>query len=89
MAISNIMEEIVKQKLDEMLEDYEGCKCEKCYADMLAIALNMVKPKYVSTKKGGLMVKIDETKPQNLVDISSAVYRAIQIVKENPRHKLQ
>lgn len=86
MAISNIMEEIVKQKLDEMLEDIDCCKCDKCYADMFAIALNMCKPKYVSTQKGELLVKIDETKVQNNVDISSFVWKAIQIVKANPKH---
>ena len=86
MAISNIMEDIVKQKLDEMLKNIDCCKCEKCYADMLAIALNMIKPKYVSTRQGELLVKIDETKPQNLVDISSSVFKAIEIVKSNPKH---
>lgn len=86
MAISNIMEKIVKQKLDEMLKNVECCKCDKCYADMLALALNMCKPKYVSTQKGELMVKLDETKAQNAVDISSAVWKAIQIVKANPKH---
>lgn len=86
MAVSNIMEEIVRQKLDEMLKGSSCCKCEKCYADMLAIALNMVNPKYVSTKQGELMVKIDETKPQNSADISSAVCKAIEIVKAHPKH---
>lgn len=87
MAISNIMEKIVKQKLDEMLVSVDCCKCEKCYADMFAIALNMIKPKYVSTKQGELLVKIGETRPQNLVDISTAVCKAIEIVKANPKHE--
>lgn len=86
MAVSNIMEELVRQKLDEMLKDIDCCKCEKCYGDMLAIALNICVPKYVNTQKGELMVKIDETKTQNLVDISSSVCKAIQIVKNNPKH---
>ena len=86
MAVSNVMEELVKQKLDEMLEDIDCCKCEKCYGDMLAIALNMCTPKYVSTQEGELIAKVDETKIQNLADISSAVCKAIKIVKDNPQH---
>ncbi len=88
MAVSNIMEEIVKHKLDETLSTMNCCKCDICRTDMLAIALNMCKPKYVNTHKGALMVKIDETKPQNIVDINMAVIKAIKIVSANPRHNI-
>lgn len=38
MALVNIMEGIVKDKLTEMLKNENCCKCERCVEDMTALA---------------------------------------------------
>ena len=40
MALVNVMEEIVDEKLMQMLESETCCKCERCIEDMKATALN-------------------------------------------------
>ena len=86
MAVTNMMEQVIKQKLDAMLETTDCCKCKKCYSDMLAIALNTCKPKYVNSREGELIVKIGQTELQNSIDIDIAVAKAIKIVCNNPKH---
>ena len=86
MALVNMMEIIARQKLDDMLENMNCCKCEKCYLDMLAYALNNLKPMYVNSKEGELFSKVRSMSYQSSVDIDVAVASAINIVSSSPRH---
>ena len=58
MAVVNIMEKIISEKLDFQLKDCDCCKCNECRQDMLAYALNSVSPKYVNSAKGELVGEI-------------------------------
>lgn len=84
--MTNAMEPIVRRVLNEMLEKTDCCKCPVCYSDMLAIALNSVQPKYTNTHEGELLVKVGQGAGQNSIDINVAVTKAIEQVKNNPRH---
>jgi len=86
MALVNMMEMIVKEKLDEILVTSDCCKCEQCYLDMMAIALNYCIPKYVNTLKGELLVKINSTERQMIVDLEISILKSIEIVKQHPHH---
>ena len=86
MALSNILEAVVRQKLDDLIEHTDCCRCEKCYQDIMAIALNMCQPKYVNTHEGELLVKIRSTEQQSNIDVEIAILRAIEIVKSHPHH---
>ncbi|MCM1578944.1 MAG: late competence development ComFB family protein [Ruminococcus sp.] len=82
----NAKEEIVKNRIEVLLKDYDCCKCEKCVEDMMALALNSLAPAYVSTSKGELFKRIDSTILQNSTDIDIEVIKAIETVSENPNH---
>ncbi len=84
MAVVNVMESVVKERLGVLLQDVDCCKCDKCIDDMMAIALNTLKPKYVNSHKGELFSRLDTTKYQNTIDIDVAVTKAINIVIANP-----
>lgn len=87
--IRNYLEEAVSSYLSEALQDdTEFCKCDKCRLDVMALALNDLKPKYVVTDKGYVFVKASELEAQFRADTVIAVRKAMKIVKENPRHAL-
>ena len=86
MALVNIMEDIVEDKLAEMLKTESCCKCERCIEDMTALALNKLPARYVSTHNGELFSKLDSTIRQNCVDLNIAVAAAIEAVSKNPSH---
>ena len=45
MALVNVMESIVEEKLDTQLKEENCCKCERCLEDMKAMALNQLPSK--------------------------------------------
>lgn len=86
MALVNMMERFVDIKLEQILQNCNCCKCDSCKEDMMAIALNYLPPKYVSTNKGELFTRVDSLVQQNSVDIDIAIIKAIEIVSKRPRH---
>lgn len=89
MKVFNIMEQFVKDEIYCLMaqKTYSGCTCEKCRADMMALALNKLPAKYVVTEKGKAISKVEVTIPQNRVDLIAAVTAASKIVAEKPRHE--
>lgn len=85
--VVNVMEEVVRDRLEVFLQDVDCCKCDTCRGDMLAMALNTLKPKYVNSRKGELFSKLNATKMQNTVDIDVAVAKAISVVSASPHRK--
>ncbi|MBP1579168.1 MAG: late competence development ComFB family protein [Oscillospiraceae bacterium] len=86
MALINVMENIVKDKLDEMLRTENCCKCDRCIEDMTALALNKLPARYVSTHNGELFSKLNSLVRQNSVDLNIAVAEAIACVSKKPSH---
>lgn len=86
MALVNVMEQIVSDKLDQILEGEDCCKCNRCVEDMKAIALNRLPSKYVNTNSGELFSKLNATVRQSSVDINIAVTAAVKLVAQHPSH---
>lgn len=87
MEFNNIMEEFVFKHLNKMMNsDEKICKCEKCRMDVAMLALNNLKPHYVSTDKGNIYTNISLYEKSNEIDIMCALGRAIKIIGDNPRH---
>lgn len=85
--MTNYMEVCVENVIDEILEKYDDiCKCPRCRADIMAIALNNLPTKYVVTPRGEKFAKLISLQSQFDVDIVAEVTKAIEIVKNNMRH---
>ena len=87
MAILNVMEELVNNKIQEILPETDCCVCEKCLDDARTLALNKLAPKYVSTSKGELFSRLNsEKEKQYSIDLNIAVLGALEFVSTHPRH---
>lgn len=86
LILVNIMEEIVRPRVKTTQKDLGACTCETCYLNACALALNALRPKYVTTEKGALFVKITETELAQSVTILFEVTKAVLQVKEHPCH---
>jgi len=82
----NVIEEIVKKKVRQLMTEYDMCKCEKCYCDACALVLNSLKPQYVTTKKGMLLELLSGGEMQYLTDLTVRSLNALKLVKNYPRH---
>ncbi len=86
----NIMEEIIKHKVDDIMSEYPTlCKCELCRTDVMARALNSLPPRYVSQVPGNIYTQFDLYSEQNQANIISALIEAIKLVQSHPRHVIQ
>ena len=87
MELKNQTEIYVLQTLDSVLEKYPACcKCDQCRQDIAIIALNHLKPKYVSTDKGSVFAKLDAMSLEMKINIVEEIAKAVEIVQKNPRH---
>jgi competence protein ComFB len=88
-VLKNMMEDLVIEKLDELGDNVNCCKCPKCRMDIVSYALNRLPPKYVASYKGEVYSKLDTLSLQYDADLLNAIYQAAEVVNANPRHKLE
>ena len=86
-VLINIVEELVREKVDELIKDIDMCQCENCKLNACAIALNNLPPHYVTTERGALLAELLATKVDYQVNVAVEVSKALLIVKELPLHK--
>lgn len=74
MSVHNMMEEIVRSCLRELMAHQSKLKSlsEKEQSDIMALALNKLPPKYVSTLKGEMFAKT-----QLRAQVETDVYREL------------
>ena len=85
--VKNIMEIIVEDYIKSVLEEYpDQCQCSICMADIKALTLNQLPPKYIRSAKGGVIVRANETNPSEKVRILQAVAKSVEVVGRDPRH---
>ena len=82
----NINEEFVKATVKKTMKNLGACGCETCFADACALALNELRPKYVTTRRGALLTEINKTRVADQADITVEATKAVMKVMKNPRH---
>ncbi len=87
-VLKNYMETLVLEKLDEIINKLDCCKCMKCRMDIASYALNRLPPKYVATYAGEVYSKLDTLSVQYEADLVNALYQAAKIVTEHPHDKI-
>ncbi len=82
----NILEDLIIYKLDELIEATDVCKCDRCRSDIIAIALNKLPSRYVSSSGGDIMARMQAMDDQMQANITTAILKAIEQVKKKPHH---
>ncbi len=82
----NAVEAIVKEKARIMVESTDMCKCRQCYLNVCAIALNKLKPRYITSSRGKMLSSLDVMDYGYQAELTVAIVGAIEMVKKNPRH---
>lgn len=87
--LNNIIEEMVEEKISELINKSQICKCEQCYKDVKAISLNELPVRYTGTDKGKVIARCELLGEQGQTDITKSIIAAIIRVSNNPHHGLQ
>lgn len=85
LQVHNFMEDMVLERLDHTLNVLNGCGCERCKKDILAIALNQL-PSAYAVIQGDTTHYRKKLKGHYEIKVTSALIRAVQEVKKHPRH---
>ncbi|ASB87170.1 late competence development ComFB family protein [Bacillus sonorensis] len=76
-----VMEELFNQYIDQL---NMSCLCSRCKEDVLALALNAVKPKYVTDKSKLAYIKAELVDKQKNTSMLVTLAEAARRVNENP-----
>ncbi|GMA63962.1 late competence development ComFB family protein [Alicyclobacillus fastidiosus] len=87
MAVYNVTEYLATDMLASAeVRRFLTCSCQQCANDVLAMALNHLPTRYVSTEQGSVYVKADYLHPQWQSDVLAELIRAAQRVALQPHH---
>ena len=82
----NVMEHVVENIAREYMDRLGGCTCDHCIADVTALTLNKLSPKYVVVEPPAASPMLNfyssRFAPQVIVELT----KSCLIVKENPHH---
>ncbi len=86
--MKNLLEGAVKDIYDDLKgRDASFCGCTQCEDDVLAFALNHLRPRYAGgTREGVAVTSVDLQRDQTRAELMVAVLDAMRRVTNNPRH---
>ncbi len=80
----NIMELLVEEEIDEIVKREDGCGCDQCRANILAVALNGLAPRYISDMST-LVREMDSYREEYGSLIRERIHKAVEQVKKYPK----
>lgn len=87
MDVNNVVEKLVWENLDSVMEQKPHmCRCDRCRADVAALALNHLKPRYAVSRMGHAITRAEILDQGFLVNVLVAIARGVEQVSSNPRH---
>ena len=88
LTVTNVMEMVVDEQFPIVMQKFpDACCCSQCLSDIKALALNNLKPHYVSSDRGNLFERINTSDMMVKVDVLRAMTEAAEKVTRNPRHE--
>jgi competence protein ComFB len=87
MKVINLMESVVEMVLEKQIDFLQmNCTCDQCKNDVLALALNALPTRYVSTMRGHTIQRAKLMDEQTLADVLREISKAAVIVSAKPSH---
>ena len=82
----NVMEQLIlRQDIDNFLEQYNVCKCRRCVSDVCALALSGLPSKYVVTSKDSLSPILSYYESKYRIYMLTELIKACNKVREQPQ----
>ena len=86
--LKNHTESVVHQALKEYMAKFSlPCVCERCQADIQALALNQLPSRYYVSLRGEILTHWEAQSTPDQVRIMSAIVRAAKQVEDTPSHE--
>lgn len=86
-SYTNVLEEIVKEKLPEYANKFGVCQCNRCLADITALSLTNLPSKYIVADKGNIFPLLNYYTNKYSANVIAEITKACMIVNAHPHHK--
>ncbi len=83
----NVMEYIIKLRIDEYLEEFSVCDCSRCRADVTALTLTNLPSKYVVVDKNNVSPRLYYYENIYLGKVAVELTKACMSVAKTPHHR--
>lgn len=85
--VQNVMEAIIISVYEQYERELDmKCTCEQCRSDVIALALNRTKPRYITKDAHSPYVRATiESDTQELIHLLATVTQAASFVSDNPQ----
>lgn len=84
--VYNVVEMLAYEMVADMMDRMDVCNCQRCTSDVLALALNTLPQKYVTSDAGKQYIQLATYKRQFETDVEVALMKACMTVKSAPNH---
>lgn len=82
----NVMERIVRDKVEEYIQQFDACTCRRCREDTIALSLTHLPAKYVVANKNALTPLLSFYEKRYAGQVTVEVTKACMRIKEHPHH---
>jgi competence protein ComFB len=84
----NALEQSVAEVYSSLLEQDAGyCRCARCHDDVIALALNHARPRYMTdTRLGSALTRVALSQESARAEVTVIVFNAMRTVAKSPRH---
>jgi len=87
--LKNHMETVVREVLQEYIHHGKlRCSCERCQADIMALTLNRIPPRYAVSLKGEILTDWESRALPSQAKVMAELINAAKQVGESPSHPL-
>lgn len=80
----NVIRILINEWIDDLIEANHGCTCDRCRADVMALTLNNLAPRYVNNIKS-LVEQIDSYREEYGFLVQKRLVESIEHVKQKPK----
>ena len=82
----NVMETLVRERVDTYMDQFATCHCSRCKADIIALALTSLPSKYVVVSRNAATPLMNFYSQRYAGAITVEITKACTRVKEHPHH---
>lgn len=82
----NVMETLVRERVDTYMNQFSTCQCTRCKADIIALALTSLPSKYVVVSRNAATPLMNFYSQRYAGAITVEITKACTRVKEHPHH---
>lgn len=83
---TNVTQALVEENAMHIIRQFSTCRCNHCIADIKALALNTLPPKYVVMQRDALVPMFSVYESRMQAQITASLTRACLKVNQSPRH---